>query len=620
MTFINREKLIALGLVTATVSTNVYARGIRISDSSSSTSSSSTSSSSVPPRRSGGVIPSFSTGGGVSPVHTSGGGSPITVDPDLLGGGSPITIDPDLLSGGLGGKNPRLPHGIGSVLSSLEKLNGGFSNIVSAQNNLIDGNYYSADRACLKVEQNAPQGKWIDDASIDAFRDPTYEAEFKTKQMIASMPADLAQKFKQKGPTIMDRGNPCNDTVQKQMCRALLGRSIIDERQANYSPVGEQPVLDSETQLSRDKAEEELNGAIETKDEETTVGETVSGPTSSTQDKTVFLLIMIDKALAKGDKKGAQGAIALLREINPSAAYALDCLGVMTFGQKDKDSRLPISKDPEIGPITGLDYSDDAAHENPVVTGVARELGWEAVKAGVVKLVDSGIEAVTGSKFFETEANRREKMKQEYKDYLACKQAGGAGCDQAWEDGALMDKRGKEGKNIFTGEPLKKNDGTPGSPETPLPPLDSNPLPNDDDSNRGPVIGPSPSGTPEHPVQPDIAAGKSPIEKLGLSKKDREEIIKTRDPNATENYCKQVVQDFRNIKNKELTMTPVQFAGDNFAQTTGRIAGMSGGVMVFDQWGKDFWTEMNDFSSHLPGAQSKENSCNAADPVEPMPE
>lgn len=64
-------------------------------------------------------------------------------------------------------------------------------------------------------------------------------------------------------------------------------------------------------------------------------------------------------------------------------------------------------------------------------------------------------------------------------------------------------------------------------------------------------------------------------------------------------------------------MSPWEGAGESFAATTGKMAGMGGGVMQFDRWNEDFWKGMNDYEMSQPGAQNKNNSCNAADPIEP---
>ncbi|RYZ88792.1 MAG: hypothetical protein EOP04_08515 [Proteobacteria bacterium] len=127
---------------------------------------------------------------------------------------------------------------------------------------MIEGNTYSADRACLVAEQNTPQGQWITSDALNSFRSPGYEAEYRTKKALEAMPPDLAQRFKPKGKTILTLGSPCTETVEKQMCRALLGRALTDPAQANYKPGTTPKALDADTQLAKDLAEKELNTSV----------------------------------------------------------------------------------------------------------------------------------------------------------------------------------------------------------------------------------------------------------------------------------------------------------------------------------------------------------------------
>jgi hypothetical protein len=53
---------------------------------------------------------------------------------------------------------------------------------------------------------------------------------------------------------------------------------------------------------------------------------------------------MIDRALAIGDKVGAEGALAVLKEINPSAAHSLECLGILTFNTRDPEGLFHFQK------------------------------------------------------------------------------------------------------------------------------------------------------------------------------------------------------------------------------------------------------------------------------------
>ncbi|MBC7532297.1 MAG: hypothetical protein H7318_12015, partial [Oligoflexus sp.] len=552
-------------------------------------------------------IPGF--GGGATGIIPS-FGSPKTPKP----GTNPVSIDPDLLGSiGRNPKNPFLPH-TGNVTTDLSSILKGGDHMGEATSSLISGNYYSADRECLKNAQGTPAGIGFDNASIDAYRDPGYAAQYETKKALEKIPANIMQRFKPRARTILTVGNPCNDTTKKQMCRALLGKAITDPRQANYKPSAmseARPDLTPDTQQAKANATLELDKAVEAKDNSEAI-------TPTPADKTVLLIVMIDKALAAGDKVGAQGAIELLRDLNPSAAHALDCLGVMTFNTEEPEEKSPLDKKEKIGPITGFDYSTDIEHQSPgaIIAGVAAVgefLGLEAAKAVIVKVVDDSWKAVTGNKIFETEENRKALMKQEYKEFIACKGAGGHGCDQAWPEGAKMDQRGAEGKSIFTGEPLNKDNQGTGGPEHPV--MDLSPLPEPGSMRPGGAsIGPA----PERPVMGDFEMEDSPFITKLKSKNEREELLKTRDPHAAENYCQGVVNNFKAVKKKGLTMTFFEGAKEGFAASTGKQAGMGGGVMAFDSWNEEFWGSMKDYTSKLPGALSKQNACNTADPVQPQ--
>lgn len=371
------------------------------------------------------------------------------------GGGTPIhTFDPD---------------GTGSFSSfgSNEKPEADL--MITAQNALIGGDDYSASRSCLKAAQGTPEGLGFTDQVIDAYRSPTYAAKRKAAQDFLQLPPALQLKFKKKQKNIFQRENDCTDSERTKMCRQLLGRAITDENQANYTPKNKDKILTPEVQKAKEALEKAMKEKEKLKVEDKTLSDSFDSNKKS--DKVMELLLIIDQAAANKDGIAAQGAIELLREINPSAAHALDCLGV---GKKidlgfDKEEEFSLDKKPKIGPISGIDYNDDELMEKGQAAQIGR-VGWvlgkEVFKGILIDLGVSGAEAgaKAGKDFILRDESSKAELRQEHKDWQSCKAGGSAACDQLYGRAAVAEQRAKEGKNIYTGEPLKKDEdkGTAG--------------------------------------------------------------------------------------------------------------------------------------------------------------
>ncbi|RYZ85294.1 MAG: hypothetical protein EOP04_16280 [Proteobacteria bacterium] len=341
----------------------------------------------------------------------------------------------------------------------------------------------------------------------------------------------------------------------------------------------------------------------------------------------MLLIIIIDKALAAGDKIAAQGALESLKEVNPSAAHALECLGIgmketsfILASEKDSRAEGLLDKDkPRVGPITGYDYSMDL---ELIEKGGAKdpkkfvEIGWKVVEGILVALGVKASEAGANKAgdFFANEENDKAKARQEHKEWTDCKQSGSAACDQLYPKAVEIEDRAKNGKDVFTGEPLKKDENKDGG--TPTHPVNLDPLAGAG-AYSGPTIGPGPSDDGTRPVEPDfLDSGEGMFGFSKMTKHDRDELSKTRDPQATENYCQQVVQDFSSVQQKRLTIKTAEDFEIGSA-LIGRLNGFDGGPISYDGWNDEFWSAMESKDAKNPKFQHEKKNCAVMDPVEP---
>ncbi len=585
--------------------------------------------------------PGYGIGTGVNPsglpgFGSSSGGNPTRM-PDFEGEGSGL---PKIGGGkGTGGPRPFTPtwEEQGSEGSGIITRGPGVKNIhpdrkdfgtmlgdltngspeSQAENALIAGDFYSASRSCLKAAQGTSADLNFSDQQIDAYRDPSYAAIRAAKEAFLELPLPIQAKFKKQQNNIMTPQAPCLDTTEKQMCRQLLGRALTDEQQSHYKPSQPNKPLDPKVQAAKERAAKNLE--IMKKESDKKTENKISLTPEQDTDPALLLFMAIDQALAEGDKIGAQGALELLKDINPSAAHALECLGVMTFKiDENEEFKVNVGKDKaKIGPISGFDYTDDLKETGqigPIVSTVGRKIGYESLKAVAVKLAEDILGATEEQidKWFTSQAEREAKVRQEDQDWQACKARGSHACDQFYPNAVIVDDRAKNGLDIYTGKPLKNPDdkGTAG----PSRPIDTDPLAVAKEGIKGPSIGP----TPKRPVESsftDEEKGMFGVQKL--TQKERQELAKTRDPVATENYCASVVQEFSHVLQKDLTMTNFDDELSFEEKAFKAKMGSGGSPMPFDQWNNDFWNDVKDRESRDPIKVAKKNSCNSMDPVTP---
>lgn len=73
-----------------------------------------------------------------------------------------------------------------------------------------------------------------------------------------------------------------------------------------------------------------------------------------------------------------------------------------------------------------------------------------------------------------------------------------------------------------------------------------------------------------------------------MTAKDRQELAKTRDPKATENYCQGVVQEFKAVQQKTHAVKEFRDEVPSGMDILEAKLGAGGAPMAFDQWTPNF--------------------------------
>ncbi|RYZ93385.1 MAG: hypothetical protein EOP06_01045 [Proteobacteria bacterium] len=539
----------------------------------------------------------------------------------------PIAIPSFGSTPGSSGANPRPAFEVGgSSPLKVKKISGTFGSPLSE---LMKNNVSNAKAACIQEAASAGERlPEFNDSSVWEFA--TTSSQSPIESMITPVQKGVLNTLEgdSSAPPAFAKG--CASDLQGEACSALLGKSMNEVTQAYYNSSLKSGTSDWDEVLSYlglmpidQKPGEHIDivTALQKKMEKENPSEEASTLNSfrtiENQDPlllaTKLIIQRLDEALARGDREGADRAKAILKKVNPSAAYAATCVlgNAKNGGLNDQLDPAGRPQGSYFGPLSGVDYSkqdDMIKHGNLALIGFV--VGTALSVAGLVM-------AWAGNKSNDEKEAR-------------------AAAAQAKSDAIAM-QAAKETRNLATLISLQSYKACNGDTECQsLYPLAKEAL-----ANAKKEGAKSASGTagPEHPVEegkiemkpiiitaPKPGSGGSggelvPFEdrpvKIDMSDKlsAQKESWKRADPMAADNFCQKTLSDFKAFGFKRLTGSgrPVVTMP---SQASAPIPTKAFGVAEFDKWTPSYWAEQKKIHLSDPANKAKENNCQAMDEVE----
>ena len=542
--------------------------------------------------------------GGLGPIRIPGVKPPRILNPDdFTGGLSPIRV-PD--------ETPprRVNPDFGSSYHlKTPKLSGTFG---SPEAELSKGNLGKAKASCIQAAINGG-------ASIPNLNDSTvweFATTGSSSMRLASRNMTALQSKllgSARAPAALAKADSCSTDLQYSKCVSLLSKATTEVTQAYYNSaiktdksawnevlsfLGLMP-LDGENDEHMDVVTA-FRAAQDRESKDTGRKSTVDLSSIENQDSllvaTQLLIQRIDESLARGDQEASDKAKAILKKINPSAAYAASCvLGSLKRGGLNEN--LDPAGQPQgsyFGPLSGIDY---AKQDELKTRGLdAKEI------IGIVGLTLTAVTIIQN--YFknsnDTENAQKIREQNELKEYQACSM--GPACDKLYPDAAAKVKAAKDEAG-----PQTPKDGAAGPQR--LPELDPDGMfaPSVPDKT---IPGSGGNGGELGEFNPPPTGGV--LEDLLNSQKDLDRHI---DPEASERFCQKAVNDYKEFALKKVTSggRPVDRVP---SKSDDAIPFGAFGVTQFDKWTPAYWIEQKGKMESDPNYQAKLNNCHTMDEVQ----
>ncbi|RYZ91449.1 MAG: hypothetical protein EOP04_00340 [Proteobacteria bacterium] len=316
---------------------------------------------------------------------------------------------------------------------------------------------------------------------------------------------------------------------------------------------------------------------------------------------TRLIISKIDQALANHDRDSADKAKAILKKLNPSSAYATDCLlGYLPQDKLYDDGAKDLHPDSNklrIGPLSGIDYANREVEKQNI--GVA---GAVAVFTLVLTLADS-IRTMIVDHQRRTEDLMRDDRKNKQDELLAkqslyndCKH-GPAVCDKLYPEAAaavkkaVADVKADADKNAGTAGPGRRVE--PDSVVTPSRP------------STKPCVGCGGSGGEVYVPEGDLDTTRFGS---GIANPGR---FTRFDETAADRLCEKVESNF-NVYMSNKVSGPRRVE-DNSAYEVSLEIPQSCEVVEFEKWTPEFFQDQK--IQKLMDVTSTASHCQAADPV-----
>jgi hypothetical protein len=538
-----------------------------------------------------------------------------------------ITVGDVTKLGGFTSKTPVRPFNVDQVLGNGRlnpKLPGTFA---SPGTELAKGNVGQAKVSCIQQ------------AMGDGLRIPNADASSAWEFAAKTTPASIIPLVKVANPNLLSNigGTPVSpaafrnkeicgaEAVNRAACGKLLVKSLNEIPQAYYkSEVSANPEFWGELgeflglRMTDDRLGTDLDfTSALAQSEKDLSGEPTIAPANGfssnrTSDQllvaTQLLISRLDEALARGDRDQVEKVKGMLKRLNPSADYAVNCvLGSLANGGLNDNlepSGLPQS-DSMVGPLTGIDYG---AQDELITKGSYGALIVSSIAAAtaIVALITTWVNKSSDSDNWKKEQEAREKViaADQLKEYLKCDL--GAVCGKLYPEAAAAVEQAKS--EAARDEAVKTGVSVPSRPVeddmwAPSVKEENKPKPGSG-GNGGELLPPDFDLMKPKPAKP-VSSG---------------DMINSRvDPEAGDRFCAKVVDDYRSFALDKL------IAEGRHVETTPQMVAVGAqfdksgySVVPFDQWDLDFWREQLDIYRQDPSNRAKENNCHAKDPVRPL--
>ncbi|RYZ90970.1 MAG: hypothetical protein EOP04_02140 [Proteobacteria bacterium] len=506
-----------------------------------------------------------------------------------------------------------------------KKISGTFG---SPASELSKNNVSNAKAACIQDALSAGvQLPIADDSTVWEFA--TTSSQPAIEHLITPALKDTQSGFESSSAHPEAFSNDCADDIKAKACSSLMNKSMNEVTQAYYKsslsvdksgwdevvaylglrpldlPPGEH--IDLVTALQKAQEKEDTNANLNGLN---------SFRTIENQDPlllaTKLIIQRIDESLARGDKEGADKATAILKKINPSAAFATTCVL-----SNAKNSGLNENLDPAgrpvgsfFGPLSGVDYSHDYSRSEiggfamlVFIVGTTLSIasliqGWAANRAGDEK-EKRDAEARRRSDAIamaNAKASRDIATVISINSFRACN--GEKSCEALYPLGkeAIAAAAKKEEKAAGTAGPGR--------------PVEDNGIKMDPFVITAPKPGSGGGGGELVPWE-DAPLKFDYGEQLAKQK----EAWKKADPKAAENFCAKTIKDYKAFGLRRLT-SPGRPKESSPTSSSQPIPAGAFGVAQFDTWTASYWAEQKKIHLSNSANLAAENNCKSMDEVQ----